>query len=73
MQRLELYMNITVVAKNDGNDDMELAALLLSWQMFLDSRVHGYYPSRNFDLEVLIYPSELSIFFSTQVLDWYYL
>lgn len=66
-------MNITVVAKNDGNDDVELATLLLSWQMFLDSRVHGYYPSSNFDLEVLIYPSELSIFFSTQFLDWYYL
>lgn len=66
-------MNITVVAKNDGNDDMELATLLLLWQMFLDSRVHGYYPSSNFDLEVLIYPSELSIFFSTQFLDWYYL
>jgi len=66
-------MNITVVAKNGGNDDMELATLLLSWQMFLDSIVHRYYLSSNFDLEVLIYPSGLSIFFSTQVLDWYYL
>lgn len=66
-------MNITVVAKNDGNDDMELATLLLSRQMFLDNIVHRYYLSCNFDLEVLIYPSGLSIFFSTQALDWYYL
>lgn len=66
-------MNITLVAKKDGNDNMKLATPLLLWQMFLDSTVHGYCLSSSFGLEALIYPPGLSTFFSTQGVDWYYL